>query len=401
MPSTFIIYPNFTMFFTCTAHLKYKQYRGPGKSSWTLEDVYMETSYVLSGLSRKAGLCLLSFPTQPPSSGDEMDARSNVKQQSTNEVVDSCSNSEEVISHKIETQNCEAKTDDSNGSSLGRTRESSENDIACCSNSKGFQEDTFDASLSRSCESAKENFGVYNTKETICESNTISQNNQSILNTDAEQLPRGVNDTKKEVNLPSMQDCTKPNENSDEDEYVCITDDETCPIDSSDSKWDTSNDLPLMANVDEVLVTHYVLNLEVSFDEKVMSGDITLFLKPATQCVLQRQFQLCLDCSLVHIESVEEINLRDDFSVKYYGTEQQCDCSSYPNDIFQVDKFKQIPVALPYTFLPYAVRNWCMRIWKPRKLGRSWPRCIRIKYRTRPEGKSLTWANDQDQRYSK
>ena len=361
----------------------------------------METSYVLSGLSRKAGLCLLSFPTQTPSFGNEMDARSNVKQHGNNEVVDSCSISEEVISHKIQTQNCEAKTDDSNESSLSRTRQSSENDIACCSSSKAFEEDTIVTSLSRTCESAKEIFDVYNTKDTICESSTISENSQSIVNTDFEQLQRGVNDTKKEMNLSSMQDCTKPDENSDEGEYVCITDDETCPIDSSNTKWDTSNDLPLMANVDEVLVTHYVLNLEVSFDEKVMSGDITLFLKPATQCVLQRQFQLCLDCSLVQIEFVEEINLMDDFSVKYYGTEQQCDFSSYPNDVFQVDKFKQTPVALPYTLLPYAVRNWCMRIWKPRKLGRSWPRCIRIKYRTRPEGKSLAWANDQDQRYSK
>ena len=186
----------------------------------------------------------------------------------------------------------------------------------------------------------------------------------------------------------------------DEDEYVCVTDDES-DRPCSQSKWDTSDDLPLMANVDEVLVTHYVLNLNVNFNEKVMSGDITLFLKPATELDLQRQFQLCLDCSLVDIESVEEIDLKDDFSVRQYGTteDDSTTCSAYPPDVFQVDKFKKVPVALPYTLLPYAVRNWCVRIWKPYKLGRTWPRCVRIKYCTRPEGKSLTWTTDQDNRY--
>ena len=201
-------------------------------------------------------------------------------------------------------------------------------------------------------------------------------------------------------NLCDTRTLSKDNiqEFDDEDEYVCVTDDET-DRPYSQNKWDTSDDLPLMANVDEVLVTHYVLNLSVNFNEKVMSGDITLFLKPATELVVQRQFQLCLDCSLVDIESVEEIDLKDDFTVKQYGATTDDSSTSYPADVFKVDKFKKVPVALPYTLLPYAVRNWCVRIWKPHKLGRTWPRCVRIKYCTRPEGKSLTWTTDQDSRY--
>ena len=209
-----------------------------------------------------------------------------------------------------------------------------------------------------------------------------------------------VNSEINECSISTVSHCNteihfKKGESDDEDEYICVDDDDDGP--TSQSKWDTSDDLPLMANVDEVLVTHYVLNLNVNFDAKVMSGDITLFLKPTTQLVVERQFQLCLDCSLVDIESVEEIDLKDDFIVKQYGPNENQPL--YPPDIFQVDKFKEVPVALPYTLLPYAVRNWCVRIWKPSKLGKTWPRCIRIKYSTRPEGKSLTWATDQDNRY--
>ena len=38
---------------------------GHGVSSWTLEEVYMETCHVLSGLSRKCGLHLLSPASSP------------------------------------------------------------------------------------------------------------------------------------------------------------------------------------------------------------------------------------------------------------------------------------------------------------------------------------------------
>ena len=38
---------------------------GHGLSSWTLEEVYMETCHVLSGLSRKCGMHLLSAAPTP------------------------------------------------------------------------------------------------------------------------------------------------------------------------------------------------------------------------------------------------------------------------------------------------------------------------------------------------
>lgn len=404
------------------AHLEYKQYRGPGVSSWSLEDVYMETSYVLSGLSRKAGLCLLSFPTQATSFETRMESGSDAREHRNNEAVSLCSKKDVTV--EKETQDS-GHSDDAMGRLLSDTRDYSEAVFASSNFSTTAETNACTFSCCEKSKSEGKDGGVNSAGERICVCTTTLQNDQSTLDSIGGLQVTGVDDTKcnsvsevgtvEEIELsirPSVEGnarsvfLTEPDEVSDEDEYVCVTDDETCPIQEvncSDSKWDTSNDLPLMANVDEVLVFHYVLNLEVNFDEKVMNGDITLFLKPATEVVLQRQFQLCLDCSLVHIESVEEIGLRDDFSVKYYGTQEQNEgnnakCSSYPSNVFQVDRLKPTPVALPYTMLPYAVHNWCMRVWKPKDLGRRWPRCVRIKYRTSPEGKSLTWANDQDRR---
>lgn len=43
-----------------------------------------------------------------------------------------------------------------------------------------------------------------------------------------------------------------------------------------------TEDLPLRANTNHILVRHYVLDLTVHFDEKVISGSIVLFLEPCS-----------------------------------------------------------------------------------------------------------------------
>ena len=163
---------------------------------------------------------------------------------------------------------------------------------------------------------------------------------------------------------------------------------------SLDTKWDKSDDLPLMANVDEVLVHHYILDLSVKFSEKIMKGNIVLFLEPRNEEVTKKQFQMTLDSSLVNIESVSEVALPDDYKVTFCG--QETSSSGVQNGFLGNILGDKSHTPLPFKGLSYSVYGWCVQIWKPEATGKAWPRCVWIKYHTSPEGTSLTWATDQD-----
>ena len=171
---------------------------------------------------------------------------------------------------------------------------------------------------------------------------------------------------------------------------------------SLDTNWDKSDDLPLMANVDEVLVYHYILDLSVKFSEKIMKGNIVLFLEPRNEEVTERQFQMTLDSTLVNIESVSEVVLPEDFEVTFCGHKQdnllseETSSSGVQNGFLGNILGDKTHTPLPFKGLSYSVYGWCVQIWKPDAVGKAWPRCVWIKYHTTPEGTSLTWATDQD-----
>jgi hypothetical protein len=101
-------------------------------------------------------------------------------------------------------------------------------------------------------------------------------------------------------------------------------------------------DIPLMANVDEVHVNHYVLDLAVDFEQKVMRGSIVLFLEPASEEVTGNTFQLCLDSTLVNVESVCEVFLPEDFEMPFFwrksSTEKNCSGDSVTTDSAKTGK---------------------------------------------------------------
>ena len=104
------------------------------------------------------------------------------------------------------------------------------------------------------------------------------------------------------------------------------------PVQSSDKNidipnpvtWNSSNDLPLMANVDDVLVSHYILDLDVDFEAKMISGSIILFIEPARTNLHECNFQLCLDSTMVTVKAAEEVSIPDDLEIHFH--EQKCCC---------------------------------------------------------------------------
>ncbi|KAL9973834.1 hypothetical protein ACROYT_G020340 [Oculina patagonica] len=169
-----------------------------------------------------------------------------------------------------------------------------------------------------------------------------------------------------------------------------------------DTNWNKSDDLPLMANVDEVLVYHYILDLSVKFSEKIMKGNIVLFLEPRNEDVTKKPFQMALDSTLVNIESVSEVFLPEDFEVSFLGQRQdslltqETSSSGVQNGFLGNILGDKTHTPLPFKGLSYSVHGWCVQISKPDATGKAWPRCVWIKYHTSPEGSSLTWATDQD-----
>ena len=179
-------------------------------------------------------------------------------------------------------------------------------------------------------------------------------------------------------------------------------------------------DLPLMANVNEVLVYHYVLNLDVSFKEKSIFGTEILFLKPANDDVARREFQMCLDCTLIDIESVTELVLPENFDLHFH--QEKCCCQSsnvskpendqqqtltefcmsckllQQNHHYNNNEFASLSrtKSLNFRTLPYAVYGWCLRVWNDHSSRKHWPKCVVIKYKTKPIGPSLAWCTDQD-----
>ena len=95
---------------------------------------------------------------------------------------------------------------------------------------------------------------------------------------------------------------------------------------SLDSNLNRTKDLPLMANVDDVLVKHYILDLDVDFEKRVISGTIVLFIEPTKPDKTDCDFQMCLDSTMVTVESAVEIPVPEDFEVHFHS--EKCCCAT-------------------------------------------------------------------------
>jgi len=202
------------------------------------------------------------------------------------------------------------------------------------------------------------------------------------------------------------EDIQKPSESDNIPTGSAVIDDLPGVFDSN------LKDVPLMANVNEVLVYHYILHLDVCFEERCISGTEILFLKPASEEIVESEFQMCLDCTLIDILSVEEVILPEgDFNVHLHQGDNQCCCCCTPKQkspgkpwcvscrLLQKQEAAYRTKDLNFRTLPYAVYGWCIRVWNVEGCKKYWPRCVAIKYKTKPSGPSLAWSKDQDGKY--
>lgn len=217
-----------------------------------------------------------------------------------------------------------------------------------------------------------------------------------------------------------------------------------------------TDDLPLRANASHILVRHYVLNLTVHFERKVMGGSAVLFLEPCPAAAAQAEsvaglqassvltsrpettdterrqsspswqttgdgdFTLVLDCCDLDVSKVEEVDvasasamfghLAEDSPGTLAGSSVDLQAAlvheliSVPSSRWR-QKFNlfsvcsRAPAFQGGASLEFFRDRWSLRV---RKKGvasaQQFPRAVRICYETEPAGGSVRWTKDQDNR---
>eukprot|EP00794_Sanderia_malayensis_P007134 gene7134-7939_t len=370
-------------------------------SKWSLADVYLEASYVLSGVTMDCDLKLIA----PDYAGinrerpvaDIAYTSCTVEEPSFKKFkseVDECflrkiaSSTSCEIEEASATTSCE--TEEVSGTTTCETEEVSAT-TSC---------ETEEVSGTTSCETEE----VSGT--TSCETEEVS----ATTSCDVTAIQEGRSE------CANNDDGIEIDERSPENRQVIETDERSSGIcrDEEINVDQSSSCLPpLMANVDDVLVTHFILDLNVCFDEKVISGSIILFIKPAKENLTKNAFQMCLDSTMLDFEAAEEIALPDDFEIHFHDT--KCCCNKEPcqtsTQCSATNSFSECQhctylhtiresirgsILLKMKKLSYSVHGWCIRLWKDDDHSKDWPKCLRIWYRTKPEGQSIFWAKDQD-----
>ncbi|XP_024273840.1 aminopeptidase O [Oncorhynchus tshawytscha] len=207
------------------------------------------------------------------------------------------------------------------------------------------------------------------------------------------------------------------------------------------------DDLPLRANTNHILVRHYVLDLDINLQTKVITGTVVLFLEPGPlagdgngagegaptppqpsqtddswEDESHRDFTLVLDCCDLTVSKVEELDVTSVSDMQGLLKEVKGEGSGVgPQPDSQSAVLIQRLISLPSTQwkkqhhlyfqcshapafegggpLIFNTDRWSLQV---RKRGvrtiQEFPRALRVCYKTKPEGGSVRWTKDQDNR---
>ncbi|CAL1264199.1 unnamed protein product [Larinioides sclopetarius] len=163
------------------------------------------------------------------------------------------------------------------------------------------------------------------------------------------------------------------------------------------NEFSLQEDLPLMSNVDDILVRHYNFDFQCHFNKKTFTCFAVLFLEPVVNklnspsnglgCLASEQhfkevdktdrgFVLILDCHKILVKEVIELQ----FSPEWFMP------------------FKFRPSCLTDgEHLCFEVTDWSLKIWKNNKTCKyCFPKVIGISYETIPSCPSVLWVKDQN-----
>ena len=158
---------------------------------------------------------------------------------------------------------------------------------------------------------------------------------------------------------------------------------------------DKDMDLPLTANVEEIRVRHYMMQLLFDFDEATVRGEALLFCQsPSTiqnneehKERIENTFEMILDHR--HLDFTEVSEVIDSSS------EFELIMSDFKNrkDLSLMKSCFQKPLR-PLKFL---TEEWSLRIWKESVSNATeFPGIIKITWKTQKQAKSLMWRLDQE-----
>ncbi|KAK7934281.1 hypothetical protein WMY93_005177 [Mugilogobius chulae] len=213
-----------------------------------------------------------------------------------------------------------------------------------------------------------------------------------------------------------------------------------------------TDDLPLRANTKHILVQHYVLDLTVHFDRRVISGNVVLFLQPTRveaaaggEADEQRgvdsdkdgveefrasretasshswensgdreEFTLVLDCCDLLVSKVEEVDVTSVLGLSGFSvqTDRVTPLSpgstlthrlvSMPSQNWREQhqlyfQCSQAPTVQNGGQLCFYTDKWSLQVRKRGVLSpQQFPQVVRIFYETKPTGDSVRWTRDQD-----
>ena len=105
------------------------------------------------------------------------------------------------------------------------------------------------------------------------------------------------------------------------------------------------------------------------------------------------QASLILDCCDIDVHEVCEVSLSKHDAASIKQVHEAGGSMADLRDVYStVSKCSSVP-------LPYLVEKWCITVWKHDvRKTQDFPRIVKIRYSTKPQGASLRWTKDQDGR---